>query len=176
MHKRGFSSISAIVTIMILIVIVAAAYYLFVSVPVDEGLQSAQSGGVGPVSEPSTSSLSDGLTMIKAPKGLIRATVASTTEDEEKGLGGRDSMPEDQGMLFVFDNPGIYSFWMKDMQFSLDMVWIGQDKKVVGIASDISPSTYPDVFMADSAILYVLELNSGAAERFGISTGTKLEF
>ena len=79
-------------------------------------------------------------------------------------------------MLFIFPKDGIYGFWMKDMAFSLDIILIGADKKVAGIAPDISPQTYPEVFLPPHEIKYVLELNSGGAKDYGIATGTKLVF
>ena len=113
---------------------------------------------------------------ITAPKGVIRAFLATSTADQERGLGGRDALPRDAGMLFVFSSPGEYGFWMKDMRFALDMVWIGGDKKVAGVTRNISPGTFPDVFLPSSPISYVLELNAGASDIFGIATGTLLRF
>jgi len=117
-----------------------------------------------------------GLTSIIAPSGTIHSLLATTTEDQEKGLGGRISLPAEEGMLFVFPDSSIRSFWMKDMFISLDMVWINADKTVAGISSDVSPSSYPDVFVSPSKVQYVLELNAGGAEKFGIATGTPLDF
>ena len=113
---------------------------------------------------------------ISAPNGVIHTMIADTPATEEKGLGNRDSLPSDSGMIFVFSQPGTYAFWMKDMHFPLDMVWINADKQVVGISDNISPDTYPNVFVPPSAISYVLELNAGAASRFGIATGTMMTF
>ena len=113
---------------------------------------------------------------IKAPNGTIDAIVATSSQDQEKGLGRRISMPPTQGMIFVFATEGSYGFWMKDMHFPLDMVWIDQNQMVVGVTAAISPSTYPNIILPPSPILYVLELNSGYANRFGITSGTKLEF
>ena len=118
------------------------------------------------------------LTMIslQAPNGALRVQVASTSSEQAQGLGDRDSLSADQGMLFPFRYPGDYGFWMKDMHFSLDMVWISSNKKVVGITPNISPDSYPTVFYPPLAISYVLELNAGAAKEFGIATDTQLVF
>jgi len=114
--------------------------------------------------------------LIHAPGGDIYVQIAETPDQMSLGLGDRDSLSANQGMLFVFPQPGVYSFWMKDMHFPLDMVWIGTDKKVAGVTADISPDTYPNTFQPQSAISYVLELNAGAAKQFGIKTGTVLKF
>lgn len=113
---------------------------------------------------------------IKTPSRTVHALVASDETSESKGLGDRTSLAPDAGMLFVFPNDGVYGFWMKDMHFSLDMVWIDSAKTVQGITQSISPETYPNSFFPPAPIRYVLELNSGSAEKLGIATGTKLVF
>src|SRR3990167_28355 len=57
----------------------------------------------------------------------IKIEVAQTPEQLAKGLGGRVSFPKDQGMLFLFGRKDFYSFWMKNMRFSLDFIWIDQN-------------------------------------------------
>src|SRR4051812_1798797 len=57
--------------------------------------------------------------------------LATTPTTREQGLSGRAALPENHGMLFVFDTPGVYPFWMKDMNFPIDMIWISNDMKVV---------------------------------------------
>jgi hypothetical protein len=113
---------------------------------------------------------------IKTPRGTIHAMVASTPDEQERGLSGRDSLPTDAGMLFPFPKPDVYYFWMPDMHFSIDMVWVGTDKRVIGVTGNISPDTYPEVFSPPSPISYVLELNQGDAAKFDIATGTQLVF
>lgn len=113
---------------------------------------------------------------VQAPNGTIHALTAISLSRQKKGLSGRDSLSADQGMLFFFSNEGEHPFWMKDMRFPLDIVWISSTTEVVGISPDISPDTYPEAFFPPSPISYVLELNAGQAEKFGIVTGTKLSF
>jgi uncharacterized membrane protein (UPF0127 family) len=115
-------------------------------------------------------------TLIQTPKGALTAEIADTDDLREQGLSGRGALPKDSAMLFVFPSAGAYGFWMKDMTFPLDMVWIGADKRVSGVASGISPDTYPEIFYPPSPVLYVLELDSGEAARHLIATGTKLVF
>lgn len=113
---------------------------------------------------------------VHAPKGLIPAEVASSSAEQELGLSNRASLPADQGMLFTFRYPGDYGFWMKDMHFPIDMIWVLSNKKVAGITAAVPADSYPSVFYPPLAISYVLELNAGAAEKFGIATGTQLTF
>lgn len=116
------------------------------------------------------------LLSIAAPEGIIRAFQATSTVDQEKGLGDRDRLPIDEGMLFEFPEQGSYGFWMKDMRFPLDMVWIDAGKKVVAVDSNIATDTYPSVILPPSPVSYVLEMDAGQAYVFGIATGTELSF
>lgn len=107
----------------------------------------------------------------------IKVEVVKTAAEAEKGLGGRPCIERDQGMLFVFNKPGRYSFWMKDMRFSIDIVWISPERKVVGLEIDVSPSTYPDRFVnKDNPAQYVLELPANRSKNLGITLGTPVNF
>ncbi len=78
-------------------------------------------------------------------------------------------------MLFVFDKPDIYSFWMKDMLFPIDMIWISEDGKVVYIERDARPESYPNSFIPDAPAKYVLEVNAGFSEKNNLKVGDKVE-
>lgn len=125
---------------------------------------------------PSVSAASSEKISIKAPQGAIRAEVAETPASRERGLSGRASMPAAEGMLFIFSVPDMYGFWMKDMKFSLDLVWIGADKKIAGISENAKPESYPQLFFPPRPVPYVLELNAGAAKIFGLKAGVAVEF
>ncbi len=102
--------------------------------------------------------------------------IADTEGARELGLGGRSSLPQNSGMLFVFDVPNKYEFWMKDMQFPLDMIWLDPNLKIVHIEKNISPSTYPDTtFKSDEDALYVLEVNAGFADKNNLKVGDAVE-
>ncbi|MFA6459471.1 MAG: DUF192 domain-containing protein [Candidatus Paceibacterota bacterium] len=113
---------------------------------------------------------------IATASSTIRALVADNDEKLELGLGGRTTLSHDAGMIFDFGAPGMYGFWMKDMSIPLDIVWIDEDKKVLGILSNLAPETYPNTFNSPSVIGYALEVNAGVAKELGIATGTILTF
>ncbi len=136
-------------------------------------LLSSMSSGAPQMKYPPLSYAS---TTILGPKGNIYADIADTPALQERGLSGRASLGARSGMLFVFQTPGMYSFWMKDMDFPIDMIWIGADKRVVKIDEGASPSSYPNTFRPTADVQYVLEVNSGFARKLGIVTGTKLVF
>lgn len=111
----------------------------------------------------------------------MRVEIASSAVQSERGLGFRDSLPEDAGMLFDLHEARIPVFWMKGMRFPLDMVWIGEDRRVAAVTENIAPQAgIPDEELARISpplpVRYVLELNAGAAGRHDIGTGTQLAF
>ncbi len=113
---------------------------------------------------------------IKTANTTIKAYAADDQTTQEKGLGDRESLPMNEGMLFVFSTSQIYKFWMKDMLFSLDMIWIDENKQVIDITDNISPDTFPSSFQSSSPVKYVLEVNAGFAEKNNIKVGDNLIF
>jgi uncharacterized membrane protein (UPF0127 family) len=107
-------------------------------------------------------------------KSHIFAEVADTPAAIEQGLGGRTSMPADRAMLFQFDSDGMYCFWMKEMHFPIDVVWLDNSKKVVHIKHRAQPSSYPDQICPDTDSRYVIEMNAGQAEKLGIQLGNEV--
>lgn len=104
----------------------------------------------------------------------FKAELAVLPSEREKGLSDRKSFCEECAMLFIFEKPGRYSFWMKDMRFSLDIIWI-LDHKVVYIANNVSPDFRGGI---QSSILAdkVLEINGGIAEKYGLGVGDEVKF
>lgn len=102
--------------------------------------------------------------------------VAATSQAQQKGLGDIAAMPKDGGMLFWFTDDKTRCFWMKDMHFSLDIIWLDADHRVTHMERGLSPETYPHVFCPAEPARYVIELNSGEAARAGIENGETLTF
>lgn len=112
----------------------------------------------------------------------FKAEVADTTPKRVRGLSGRESLPPQTGMLFVFDDGAASAFWMKDMRFPLDFVWIGADCTVVDITENV-PNPAPDT--PDSALptygsalpaAYNLEINAGETAQLGLQVGDEVNF
>jgi uncharacterized protein len=99
----------------------------------------------------------------------VFVTTAKTEAARQQGLSGVPSLPPNAGKLFVFEQPGIYGIWMKDMLFSIDIIWMDKDMKVVDIKPNVAPSTYPEVFYPSSEAMYVLETNAGFAQTYNLS-------
>lgn len=101
--------------------------------------------------------------------------VVDTLATRQHGLSGRDSLPENHGMLFVFEREGVWGIWMKDMQFSLDIIWADSEGDIITITRDVSPETYPAVFYpARAEARYVLELPAGYTKTHGIVEGMQI--
>lgn len=95
----------------------------------------------------------------------------TSEKDKEKGLSGSKFLPSNQGVLFVYDTSGNWKIWMKDMNFSIDVIWLDDTARVVGIKEGLSPESYPEIFQIEQNSKYILELNSGAVKKYGIKMG-----
>jgi uncharacterized membrane protein (UPF0127 family) len=140
-------------------------------------------GVVGMMTLPSDSKLES----VEFPRGTImldgvpiEVQIADTEPRRVRGLMFQDQMPLDQGMIFVFQEPGLYSLWMLNMQFSLDMMWFDDDGKIVRIEKDVPPcKTALEITTCQSIIpegnaLYVLEVTSGFIDQNNITKDSVL--
>ena len=101
----------------------------------------------------------------------LKLELSLTPDEKSKGLSFRTSLEKDSGMLFIFDYPGKYSFWMKDMNFPIDIIWLAQSTegdlgaaRVVYIKENARPELYPETYQPgknDGNAKYVLETTSG---------------
>ncbi len=106
----------------------------------------------------------------------IRIETAVTRQERETGLSGRLSLEKGSGMLFIFDNDGPQPIWMKDMNFSIDIMWIDVNKKVVHIEENVSPDTFPRAFSSTVNARYVLEVPAGSVQEYGIKITDQVDF
>jgi len=112
---------------------------------------------------------------------LFEVEIAQSPDAMQIGLSGRPYMADSSGMLFVFEIPGMHNFWMKDMEFPLDFVWIDSNCLVAELTENISH--VQDLGTADIAIYspstpikYVLEINGGISEVSGLQIGQQVRF
>ena len=105
----------------------------------------------------------------------IYAEIVATDDERAKGLSGRFFIGDEEGMLFVFREPGYHAIWMKDMLFPIDIAWLDKDFKIIDIEREVSPSTYPSSFSPQAPATYVLEVNAGFFEEKGISIGNTFQ-
>lgn len=98
----------------------------------------------------------------------IRVAIADTPETRAQGLGERTGLMSDEGMLFIFPVSGKYTFWMKDMNFSIDILWLSSEGSIIYIVERVSPSTFPHSFVSKAPARYVLELPAGYVGAHGV--------
>ncbi len=96
-----------------------------------------------------------------------------------RGLGGRDSLPDDRGMLFVFPEPGLLTFWMKDMLIPIDIIWISAEGRVVDVQTAQPEPGVPDpqlkLYKPSGPAQYVLEVRAGLAAEQGVQIGDEAQ-
>lgn len=111
----------------------------------------------------------------------VTVDVAETSQEQEKGLGGRGDLDSDAGMLFVYGKPVQPSFWMKGMHFPIDIIWI-KDGKVVGMEEKVpAPGDYYlesglPKYKPSEAIDRVLEVNAGWAKEHKVKKGDTVQY
>jgi uncharacterized membrane protein (UPF0127 family) len=109
----------------------------------------------------------------------LNTDLALTQEQQTKGLAIKNAMNETQGMLFVFQQPALESFWMKDMKFPIDIIWMDANRTVVYIAPNLQPCpTVGDCpgYVPTKESLYVLETTAGFSQRHHVKPGTQMNF
>lgn len=118
---------------------------------------------------------------LRLPTGkTLRVEVMDTPAGRERGLMFRKSLPKDYAMLFAFPVEQGMNFWMKNTWVSLDIVFIGKDKRITAVHRRVKPSTEKttdaEVARVGGLAQYVVELPAGAAARYKLETGQALKF
>jgi uncharacterized protein len=116
---------------------------------------------------------------VKIKDLIIPVDLAITPDQQATGLSFRNSLNASQGMLFPFHTPGDYSFWMKDMRFPLDILWIDSGNNIVHIEKNLQPCVFillcPS-YSPHSVSKYVLEVNSNYTTKNNITVGDRVSF
>lgn len=116
-------------------------------------------------------------TTVKIEDTEIRAEIADTFTERMKGLMFRKTLPENEGMLFVFDNEDYHGFWMMNMSFPIDIIFVNKEKKVVDMVKNVQPCRLScSTYKPKKRAMYVLEVNANFTEKHDIGIGTTLEF
>jgi uncharacterized membrane protein (UPF0127 family) len=107
-------------------------------------------------------------------KVLFRVEVAVTPEEHARGLMYRSQLADDAGMVFVFEEPSVQRFWMKNTLIPLDMIFIGKDRRIVGVVENAAPETETER-MVGAPSQYVLEIGGGLSAKLGIHRGESVD-
>jgi uncharacterized membrane protein (UPF0127 family) len=103
------------------------------------------------------------------------ARIADTDLLRAKGLSGTENLGLAEGMFFIFPEAGNYSFWMSDLSFPIDIIWITPDQKIAGVAENaqpLIPNREPVYYVPPVPVSYVLEIGAGLYHHLGFATGT----
>ncbi len=108
------------------------------------------------------------LSILEIGNNKFEIEIADNAISQARGLAGRLNLPENKGMLFVFNGLAIRNFWMAGMKFPLDIIWIRGDS-VVGFSENLTPaSSVPEIYSSSEPIDKVLEINAGLVNKLGI--------
>lgn len=107
---------------------------------------------------------------------VIEVRLAVTPAEKVRGLSGTSSLGDNEGVLFVFTESDFHGFWMKDMLFPIDIVWISGDFRIVHIEPSVPPESFPKIFKPSEIAQYVLEVNSGFAAENNFKAGDSVTF
>jgi len=125
--------------------------------------------GAAPAGNPSA--------MVVLPSGrILQVEVADTPAARELGYMFREKISDDEGMVFLMDQPGFHSFWMKNCKVDLDILWLDEAWKVVHLERNLKPCRKEPCpsYLPMQASLYVLELRGGLAAREGLGLGSHI--
>jgi len=120
--------------------------------------------------------------MVRVEELVFPVELADSPDKRIRGLSGRASLDARTGMLFIFEKPERFRFWMREMEIPLDIVWIGSNCEVVDVSEDVpfpAPETPLDElprYSPESRAKFVLEINAGEAADLGLGIGDKVEF
>jgi uncharacterized protein len=163
--------------IFILIAIIIALAFLLFSIYIPKNKPNVKPSSSYLKSAPSFRK--DGILSINLNSNstpiLLDIEIADNDADRMRGLMDRQLLPANAGMLFIFPNEEPRSFWMKNTYISLDIIYINSKKEVVSIQKYTQPkSTYS--LPSEKPAMYVLEVNAGFSDKFGINPGDKIDF
>lgn len=105
--------------------------------------------------------------------------IAKTSLEKQVGLMNRKTLPQNEGMLFVYDQEKTISFWMKNTLIPLDIIWFNNNKEIVDIKKQAQPCINNQpclVITPNNEAKYVLELNAGEAEKNKMKIGDQINF
>lgn len=104
----------------------------------------------------------------------VQASVADSLPERIKGLSNTPYLPEGVVKLFAFGTEGEHSIWMKDMQYSIDIIWVAKNGSIVHIEEHVAPETFPESFASPKPAWYVIEARDGFVASSSIKVGDQV--
>lgn len=115
-------------------------------------------------------------TTVRIGDTTLTAVVADTDATRAEGLSNRSSLNKNEAMLFVYNRDSKWAMWMDGVRFSIDIIWLDKNKKVVHITKNVSPDTYPETFIPSDPARYVLEVEAGTVDEYRIDVDQQAHF
>ncbi|MGD1834267.1 MAG: DUF192 domain-containing protein [Nitrososphaeraceae archaeon] len=109
----------------------------------------------------------------------LRVDVAITDLQKQKGLSIKNTLKEDEGMIFIFEKPKQAGFWMKGMKFPIDIIWLNNNLSIIHIEKELQPCPTIlncPVYKPDKDALYVLETVSGFSDKYDLKENDTIQF
>lgn len=106
---------------------------------------------------------------------IVKAKVADTHDERIIGLSQTETLKENHGMFFIFEEEDFHGIWMKEMNFAIDIIWFDSYGSIIHIKENVGPETYPEVFESNKKSLYILEVNAGFVEKNGLKIGDTID-
>ncbi|MFA5830784.1 MAG: DUF192 domain-containing protein [Candidatus Paceibacterota bacterium] len=101
----------------------------------------------------------------------VEAEVVNREDTRILGLSGRSALSEGEGMWFDFISEGYHGFWMKDMNFPIDILWFDKHLRIIHMKENASPESYPETYAPPSPDRFVLEVPAGFVKKYAVSLG-----
>lgn len=110
---------------------------------------------------------------VKIGQTIVHVTLSTTPIEKTHGLQGIKNLDTHEGMLFIYHDPQILKYWMRDMYIPLDIIWIGHDQKILKISDSVPPcGVHPcPIYSSEKPAQYVLEVNAGFSKAHHITAG-----
>ncbi len=116
---------------------------------------------------------------VTLPSGsTLSVEIADSMSKRSLGLMFRKNLPENQGMLFIYNKKGSYRIWMKNCFIHLDIIWLNQEKKIIEMKENAPPCQKDPcpIYGSHDDVFYILETSSGTIKRQGLSLGSIIRF
>ncbi len=169
MRTKQFSYITTYSIFAVFIIMLTGVGYVtyHTKVSVAEAVKESEKKQVSTVAVPLTTAKEEfsEVIMMQIGSTTVKASVADSWPDRIRGLSGTILLPEDVVKLFVFDSSGLHSIWMKDMNYSIDIIWLDENGKIVHIVEEASPESYPAMFVPKASAKYVIETVAGFVKK-----------
>lgn len=179
-HSKGKSN-NYLLYILIAIIVLIAGYFVYnyySEKSEKKRIVKTQEDLISNVKEPQFVKQGELEFIKKDTKNVISKIdieIADNDEKSQQGLMYRKSMDENRGMLFVFEKAAPHSFWMKNTLISLDIIFLDENKKIIKIHKHTTPMSTKDL-PSGGPTLYVVEVNAGYTDKYGIGEGDMINF